>query len=201
MKVKSDQILIDTATNNPDGSPREPEEAPAARVILTDAEVSNGASAETPSGSIPASIVLESTAGEMATGFRYTCMNCKHFNAHAWSRLHQAWRMAPNDSIDAQQLNAIRAGLLTTQNADLASLHNDGQNYLDVEGAVQALGVCEPLSEIDGDIIIVHPLGGCPEMVRSPMKPQGLFDARDLDAEKRGSAVFDGLMRKAQGNV
>ncbi len=195
MEIKDDFIQIASTAIDADGNKLEPEEQPARRVLITDTQAKDQHGNVL--GAMDTSIVLESTAGEIAEGFRSFCSQCKHFDPDAWAKIRRAWSNPLHPEHKA--LNFIRSGLLQTRNAQLRDMHAGQDGDIDLEHAVALLGICHPLTEIKNDVIIVHPLSCCPDEVKGPSSPDGLFEDKSKDAEKRGSAAFDLLMRKAQG--
>ncbi len=196
MKIKADLLRIHNRALKVDGSIPEPEETPVDRVLVTEANTRGTNGREL--GTLNAELVMESSAGEIAGHMRRLCVNCKHFDPAQWERTRAAWEAGTPEQ--RSQVNAVRAALLETQNAQLHLMHSGADGDTDVEHALSFLGVCHPLTELERDAIIVHPLSSCPASLCSPSNPNGLFVAKDPVAEKRGSAEFDRIMQIAQGS-
>lgn len=198
MKIRQDLLRVRSNPYDDRGEKIEPEQQPAQRVLTTDAEVSMQGGAAV--GTLPTQIVYETTAGELARAMRHPCFSCKNFDARSWGRLYL--RMTdPTAPLDQrQELNAIRAALLTTRNAKLQNRHvSEKEGDMDPEHALSQLGICRPLTEIHGTPVIVHPLGGCPPEVCTTTEPNGLYDPKDTDADRMGSKTFDNVMKLATG--
>src|SRR3990167_1588919 len=163
MKIKSELLSIRRYPVMPDGTPVEPEQQPAARIIESEANA-NLRSGETV-GKIPVRFIFETTAGEAANQVRRLCRGCKHFKRKAWNRY-----VEENDSplapMEARQvMNEIRFALQNQQSEEIVNMHTvdtpDGPDF-DVEHALHSLGFCSVLSEIAKDQIVQHPLSSCP---------------------------------------
>lgn len=195
MKIKADLLRIHNKSLKSDGSIPEPEETPVDRVLVTESQARGTDGRNL--GVLPAEVVLQSTAGEVAEQMRRMCVNCKHYDQAQWERTRNAWESG--DLEHRSRVNAVRAALLETQNAQLHLMHAGVDGDTDVEHALSFLGVCHPLTELERDVIIVHPLSSCPASVCSSSNPNGLFSPKDPVAEKRGSVEFDRIMKIAQG--
>jgi len=190
MKVKQDFLRVQTSPFNAEtGERMEPEEKPTQRVIIAQETAVNQHGQAL--GNFNVAITADSSAGEIANKVRNMCFGCKHFNTHQWRKLQLKWEAGTME--ERQLLNNMRAGLLDTSNASINDMHTDQGGEMDIEAALGQMGVCESLTEIERDPIIVHPLGFCPPGLET------LYKAKDTEEEKRGSAAFDSIMRQAQG--
>jgi len=197
MKIKADLLRVKTGPYNHNGEKVEPEQQGVQRVIRTEFDANKKGEGKV--GVIPGEIIYNTTAGEVARAMRSPCFSCVHFNRKAWAQLFTYWNN-PDSPIDVRkQLNGLRASLLQTSNAEIVDKSMSQEGDMDVEHALSLMGVCEPLSEINRDPVIVHPLSHCPDEVISPTQPDGLYKPKSKDAEKMGSQVFDNVMRLAQG--
>lgn len=197
MKIKADLLRVRSVPVDDKGQKMEPEAQPAQRILKTDSEVTTRDGKKL--GSIPTDIVYETSAGELAQAMRHPCFQCKHFDQKAWFKLFRSWTDPGAPKAMREQLNAIRAALLTTNNAKLADQHVSQEGDMDVEHALSQLGICRVLTEVHNDAIIVHPTGGCPPEICTPTQPDGFYEAKDKDADRLGSQTFDNVMKLATG--
>lgn len=197
MKIKADLLRVKTGPYNHNGERVEPEQQGVQRVLVTefDANMKGGNKV----GSIQGEVIYNTSAGEVAQAMRSPCFSCAHFNRRAWAKLFAYWN-DPASPIDARRnLNGVRASLLQSGNSTIGEKSPGQDGEMDVEHALGLLGVCEPLSEMNRDPVIVYPNGHCPDEVCTPQQPNGLYKPRSADAERMGSQVFDNVMRLAQG--
>lgn len=197
MKIKKEFMRIGRLPGTVGGAKLEAEQQPAQRVQLVDANVTSNHGKQL--GTLPSEIVAEHSAGDLANIERAKCFGCKHFRNRDWLTVKHA--METGSIEKRMELNRIRAALLTTDNAVIHQVHdNDGET--DVEHAISMLGICGPLTEIDGkEAIVVHPLGTCPAEVCTPQRPTGLFEPKDQESKRAGSANYDQILRTAQGKT
>lgn len=199
MRIKADLLKIRNFPRDDVGNKIEPEQQPLQRVLVTDgAPVSMQGSGEV-KGTIPAEIVYNTSVGEFANALRRPCHSCKRFDTRWWLKMKALCEDPTGPKENRAWLNGIRAYLLETQNATIQSSHVSQEGDMDVEHALSVLGVCQPLTEINGDPVIVYPTGACPNEICTPDKPHGYYDAKDRDNERMGSSVYDDIMRKATG--
>jgi hypothetical protein len=191
MEVKSELLRVGMQVDG--GTKAEPEEVGVQRVLL--GNVPAGLHTGGAVGSIRGEIVAETTVGQLANQARHPCFTCLHFNNPAWMRLKSAWWQGTMQQ--RQTLNEIRAHLVAQGCAAFHDRHTGQDGELDVEHALNMLGVCEPLSEIKKDAIMVYPTNGCPDEVCSPTAPHGLYVPLNKDAERMGSQAFDSIMKLA----
>jgi len=184
----------------------EPEEAPARRVQWTSLDVnlapqlpdvvsrSGRPALEFPGATHVARsmspVTSEMQAGEAATLLRARCARCVNFRGDVWTETMRVWRAVPFT-------NARRRGL-ADMIKHLAGACVDGTpSTYDLKRAAIDLaswGVCEALTEERKDLIVVHPDACCPDGV-------AYYQDRDRDSRKEASAVFDRIMRMAQGRT
>jgi hypothetical protein len=200
MEIKGDVLVvssgkIDTVT----GDVVEPEQQVARRIITTDAEVAYASGEEIPSTGIATQIVFDSSVLEVATAAKGKCHNCKWFDTRTWHKT-----LAKADAPDAplavrQDVNTLRAQLLELQYYDAEN--RDEHDDLDVEMAMKSMGFCSALESVTKEATLVHPMAHCPDAVKSIDRPLGLYEPADAEAEARGAAVYDSLLRQAQGKT
>lgn len=197
LKIKADVLRIRNSALNAKGEKLEPEQQPAQRVLVTEFDASMQGGPK--KGAIKGEVVYESTAGQLAAAIRNPCWSCSHFDKVAWKRLHSAWGdpTAPIDS--RKQLNGIRAALLETSNAQIIEKSQTQEGDMDVEHAMGLLGICRPLTEIDGNPVIVSPKGGCPDSVCTPSQPDGFFRPKDRAVERSNASNYDTILNLARG--
>jgi len=196
MRIKADFLRVKPALAL-NGDKLEPEQMPMQRVMTTDVPASMQGGRTV--GTIPTEIITETSVGEIASAIRNPCFSCKRFNAVAWKKLFDRWNDPTSPIDERNQLNSIRAALLTTSNAKLQEAHIPEDNDMDVEHAIASLGMCEALTEVLSAPIIVHPTSGCPAEYCTPAQPNGFYKPKDRDHERMGSKVFDNVMRMATG--
>ena len=204
MDIKSDTLQVLPVTHSPDGKPLEPEERPAQRVLgVAVAPTGHIVPGQPVTIGVPTTINIEGTAGEFAQGFRHQCQSCIHFSPAAWQTLRAKWENSP-DLIERKFVNGIRGMLLSSGNAQLAERHMGQDEELDVEHALQAMGLCRALTEIFSDHYrqfapqIIHPLGGCP----AQPGPSGedltqLFTPKNRQAARAGAQAYDAVLHAA----
>lgn len=195
MKIKEEFFHVTNAPTTDAGDKAEPEQQTVSRILTTDSEVEGG-------GSVATQIITSSQALEFANAVRYHCGNCRFFDNRGW-RAFVAKADSPLSPMTVREdVNKIRGALLMTMNASVGSMHAGADGDMDVEHALQALGFCGPLGEIEkGDPVIVHPLASCPPELVSPANPAGLFKPRDNDSDAAGEAAYDLVMQRAAGRV
>jgi hypothetical protein len=201
LRIKADLLKVRSVPYDEAGQKVEPEQQPAARVMVIDGGAPVSMSRDQRNvGSIPASIIAETTAGEVANTMRSKCFQCKNFNTSAWKKLRLLWGNSSDPDV-FQKLNRVRYALLTTQNPEVVRRSEGMDGDFDVEHSISQLGVCEPLTEINRDAVIVSPISTCPDEVCTKDNPRGLFVPKDKEMERLGSAAFDQIMRMAEGKA
>lgn len=181
---------------NMKGEKLEPEQQPAQRVMATDAAVSMRGGPQV--GSIPTEIVADGTAGEFANAVRSKCFTCKHFDHKGWNQLRLYWGNSQNKDL-FEKLNKVRYALLTTQNPELARRSEGLDGDFDVEHSLTQMGICRPLTEMNGAAVIVSPISTCPDEVCTPAAPVGLYLPKDKEHERLSNVGYDKIMRMATG--
>jgi hypothetical protein len=139
-----------------------------------------------------AHIAHQTTAGELAQSVAARCMNCVHFDHDWWMRI----KRDAEDSGDKDRLfdlNIARGMLGTTGNAKVHEMHDDGSGDIDLEHALNSLGICKALTDHFKDHVITHPLSSCP--ADAPFA----FKAKRSLAERRAVAnAYDWILQSAQ---
>lgn len=202
----SDQANADRLEVIPAVAGTEPEEAPARHVQslpltvnlapqLPDVTERQGRPAldfpgAVAAGKLVAPVTAEMPAGEAAMLLRARCAGCLHFRNEDWRRIKRAWASSPPGSERRKGLQQMVAQLArsvcdyTPGPAEMAQASNDLSDW----------GTCGALSEERKDLVIVHPEACCPDGVM-------YYQARDEAAKRAGSAVYDRILRAAQGKV
>jgi hypothetical protein len=199
MKINADLLHISALPLKDDGTPAEPEEQTATRIIKTAAETEMNTGQAV--GEIPTQILAQSSVDVFARAVRAQCVTCKHFDNPGFLAL---FRQADHPLAPMQMresMNSLRAALLQTANADLQSSHQGMDGDMDVEHAIRALGFCRALTEQANDYVVVHPLSTCPDEIITPTSPDGFYQPKDNAAERAGNEAFDAIMRRAQGKT
>lgn len=206
MEIRADTISVVPATITPDGKPLEPEEAPAVRSIQvsTPLAFNNGTIIRPDS---PASFDYATTAGELATGLRFRCASCVHFNAKRWQKLKHEYEWS--SSIEERKfVNEVRASIEQVLPVGEREKHIDEQTgELDVEHAMMSLGICDALTDEWSRLmnekfpVLMHPLAGCPDVnpLGQPQSPP--FRPRDTAADRAAARAYDGILGMAQGKA
>lgn len=201
MKIRADLLRVSTNGMNADGSKAEPEQQVVQRVIRTEAPLTDRLTQKTV-GSIPAEIVASSgTAQVMAQAVSSLCGSCRHFDNEEFVKTIAAADHPLANMEQRQAVNAIRAGLLQTQNAKLGEMHSGLDGDMDVEQAVKACGFCTALTEHYNEPIGVHPLSTCPAEVRTKESPLGFFQPKDRSAARIAGKNYDAVMNQAAGKL
>ncbi len=199
--AKSDLLQVIPEPVAPDGTHLEPEERPARRLILEAAPIglTNGQSL---GGSVPASMSLESTVGEMATQLRHACRSCAHWNHPAWVKLKRSCEKSTLPE-NRRFVEKTRRLLLMYVDDALA----EDENYAELEEMLEGeFGLCTAMTEIFSKVegkpepAITHALAGCPDEVVGGENLALLYKPTNNRAELReGEASFDKLMSMALG--
>lgn len=122
--------------------------------------------------------------------------NCKNFDQATWKKLRLFWGNSSDKEL-FEKLNRVRMALLTTRNMEISRRSEGQDGDFDVEHAITQLGICQPLTELQGAAVIVSPISTCPDHVCSKERPTGLFTPKDREHEKMGSDAYDAIMRVA----
>lgn len=192
MDIKDQTVQVAALPFDEHGNKLEPEQQPAKVTQSGAAPLVHGGENK---GALPISIEQHLTAGALAATIRDPCGSCKHFDRTAWLK-YVKFLQSTYDGRNV--LNNVMANLIDTQNMSVQDLHRspiDGD--FDTTHAVNSLAACRILSEIEKDVVAVHPLGVCPPELRSVDRPRGMYVAVDKDTERAGSAAFDTVMKAA----
>lgn len=198
LKIRSDVLKVARGpVFNTKGDKAEPEQQPAQRVMTVEggAPVSGSRDAKQ-LGAIPMQIVAETDAGTAALAMRSKCFLCKNFDTATWKKLRLFWGNSSDKEL-FEKLNRVRMALLTTRNMEISRRSEGQDGDFDVEHAITQLGICQPLTELQGAAVIVSPISTCPDHVCSKERPTGLFTPKDREHEKMGSDAYDAIMKVA----
>jgi len=197
--IKSDMLHIQHHSAADDGSKIEPEQQPAQRVIEADGEVEMRSGGVV--GSMPVRIISDMTAGSLAMVVRSRCRTCKNFDRTSWRKMVRKADEVDAPAIEKASAMMVRDALLMTDNADVidANTVSPTEPDFDVEAALNSMGICHALTEFKRDLIVVHPLSGCPTEVATPERQEGFYTPRSNEAERLAQAKYDEVMRAAQG--
>lgn len=185
MKTKNPRLEVQH------GVADEPEEQPARIVLDNEIPVNIGRGPNDPNaqsvGDMAGVVTIDGTAGGFANDLRTNCGLCKHFDHDAWRKLHAAWGAPLASPEQKTALADITAAAIQTITGGDASPAAVGE-------ALAMCGICHPMTEEGGQAAIV---------VSGPWTPCGgaYFKPRGLAEEKASSAIFDAIMRVAQGRV
>lgn len=197
MKIRRDLIRVATTAVDKHGNIVEPEQQPAQRRLESSADVGYHGIAGSQLGQMPLTVVTEKDAGTFAQEARGRCMGCKLFDQEAW----KLWKAKLQSSADGMKaLNEVRFRLFESGNGTLGEMHyNPQQQEMDLEHALSFLGICQGLTEVHNDVIIVHGVGFCPDEVKGEGRPLGLFVPASKEDERRGSQLYDQILNAAMG--
>lgn len=193
--IESDVLRVSVNTHHPEtGEKLEPEEKPAQRILGTHAPVEHGQGPMAVGvGSMPTQVIVEAPAIELAKGAREMCMGCKNFDNRAWFELFRAKSSTISGREELEQLCEF---LGFTNNGEIFM---DGEGEVDLAETLKNCGICHPLTEVLGEPLIVSPISSCPKTLADGRPFESCFEPASNEAEKRGTAVFDAVMRQAQG--
>jgi hypothetical protein len=180
MKITGDFYKVETGIGIAQGGAKpEPEERPVDRILTTEMDVGVTTLEAGLPGRKPIKRTLQGELAVRGTVAEYTqeatmkkCMYCKHFNRSRWLRTLTRMKNDPGGAL-GDQLNGIRGGLLMTQNASLATKHEDEDGSLDVEQTLVSLGICDaysapvnPSKPGDEDPwLLLHGMSSCPAAI------------------------------------
>lgn len=192
MKIDNQQVQVSPLPFDEHGERIEPEQQPAKIIQTGSAPLTLGGGL---AGALPINIEQHLTAGALAATLRDPCSTCKNFDRTTWLKQLKVLRSSHEGR---GAVNAIMAGLLGTNNVEVEDMHRGEDGEFDTDHAVASLGICRILTEVHNDMVVVHPLGVCPNEMRSYQKPRGAYEAKGRDEERAGSAAFDVIMRAAE---
>lgn len=207
MKIRREVFSVASGVRDAEtGEKAEPEQQPTRILHQTSMETSlnvNGAAGQAGKvGTIPLIVTHDAPAGEMAQEMYARCSRCKWFRQKAWQALVAKCDFPTAPLMERQAINEVRSALLLTRNA---AIYDQGEvnGDFDVEHVLRThMGLCEPLSSLKKDYVVVHQDGCCPEEVkRPPNPPQGFFKARDSEARREATAAYDSVMQAANGKI
>ena len=182
----------------------EPEEAPARRIQALPMQVNlSGGSPEVemrsgrPALSFPRAVPIgqkispitsEMPAGEAAKLLRERCANCLHFRSADWQATKKVWENAPPGS--SRKIGFTKMAIQLAR-----SVLDRPPEIRDLARAAHDLsfwGLCGALSEERSDLVIVHPEACCPD-------GRAYYQPRNDEADRAASAVYDRILKAAQG--
>lgn len=203
MKFKEEVFKVIPATHDEGGAKLEPEERPMERRLVADGlpislNTSGPHLTQPPVARLQHDTVvtIEGTVGEFAHGLRHLCASCTYFDNELWMKRKREWETG--DISLRKQLNVLRGMLLESQNATIQEMHRGADDDMDVEHALNSLGICRALSEIQQDDIIMHPLAGCPDFAHDA-HGNSLYKPKNREMAQRSTEVYDAIMKAALG--
>jgi hypothetical protein len=186
-----------------DGTKGEPEQQPTRTLVQSTMAASlrtsgaGGAAGQV--GNIPLLITHDAPAGEMASVLAARCSRCAWYRNKAWKNLVAECDFPTSPLMKRQAINEVRSALLLTRNAAIID-QGEVEGDFDVEHVMRAhMGLCEALSSVKKDYVVVHKDGCCPEEVKNAGQPSGYFKPRDSEAKKEAQAVSDRVLLTANG--
>lgn len=198
MRIKRDVFAVASGVRAADGTKAEPEQQPTRTLIETSMPIN------TPQGaaSMPMLLTHDAPAGEAAQALSARCISCKWFRRRAWAQLVEECDFPTAPLMKRQAINEVRSALLLTKNASITEPGEDKDGDFDVEHVMRThMGLCEALSNVRKDYVVVHMTGCCPDDVKSPSQPVGYFTPRNSDVKKAIDAHRDEVLNKAAGKI
>ena len=198
MKIRRDVFAVASGVRaEGTGEKAEPEQAPTQIIQETTmpAALKTGGNV----GNMKMLVTHEAPAGEMAQALAAKCVRCKWFRNKAWRQLVEECDFPTAPLMKRQAINEVRSALLLTRNAAIVE-QGEVDGDFDVEHVMRAhMGLCEALSSLKKDYMVVHKDGCCPEEVKGPQAPVGYFTPKDSEARKEAEAVRDNVLLAAAG--
>lgn len=201
MKIAGEFVEVAHVPRDETGTKVEAEEQPAREVTPTPVEANAGSSALAPGeaapvGTMRGSIVVETTAGDMAQDTATRCDLCDHFRHDDWLK-HLA---AIADTKEGQrQIDKLRGTLLgyaldtTDEDGVVHRREIEPEDLLRINMAIRDdFGICVAFTESTGMVTACAHYGGCPA-------DDPRFKMRDRSAQRIASAGYDRILRLAQG--
>lgn len=193
MRIRREVFAVAKGVTDTEGQKGEPEQQPTRLQVESKMAISAGGQAST----IPMYITHDAPAGEVARELAAQCSRCRFFRKRAWQQLLSECDFPTAPLMKRQAINEVRSALLMTRNAAITE-PGDVDGDFDVETVMKShMGLCEPLSNLKQDYVVVHMSGCCPEEVKNPASPVGYFQPRDRKARKEAAAVYDNVMKAA----
>lgn len=195
MDIKGETIQVVPLTHDEKGDKLEPEQAPARRLLDVSERITLTNQGVQSDAALPMSVSVEMPAHELAIGMSQPCFSCRHFDQKAWYE----YRRAREATLDGrEEMARYKAELIRSTNA--APTFDPVTGNVDVEFAMQSMGVCRPLTEACNDITVVYPVSTCPATLPNSLTPfPRCYVPRTSDDARQSSATFDQIMRTAQG--
>lgn len=197
MEIKGEKIEVVPLTRDEKGDKIEPEQAPARRLLDVSDRVTLTNNGTKTDQTLPISISVEMPAHELAIGMSQPCFSCRHFDQKAWYE----YRRSREATVDGrEEMARYKAELVRSTNA--APTVDPVSGDVDVEFALQSMGVCRPLTEACGEVTIVYPVSTCPANLPKTGEPfPRCYVPRTSDDARQSTATFDRIMRTAQGRI
>lgn len=205
MKIRREVFAVATGVREAKtGEKGEPEQQPTRILRETSMNVTvngngvNGAHGAT-LGRMKAIVTHDAPAGEMAEDLAARCVRCKWFRVKAWQDLVTKCDFPTAPLMERQAINEVRSALLLTRNAAIID-QGEVEGDFDVEHVMRAhMGLCEALSSMKKDYVVVHKDGCCPEEVKNAQAPAGYFKPKNSEAKKEAQAMSDRVLLAANG--
>lgn len=206
MKVNEDFLRVNVGpVDRVHGAAPEPEERPVEHVMDTTIAAKLGDSPNDPNA-VPldmpgdARVIAETTVAETARGLSEQCQHCRDFDRKGWLALKQKWATGTKE--EQLKLNDVRGCLMDSGNAavvEMSPARPDKRDEMDVEHALNLLGICRAFSPLFREEIIIHPLATCPSTGPNGELLPRMFKARDRRAAVAAGQAKDVVLRTAQG--
>jgi hypothetical protein len=197
MKIKADKLKIVSGARDVGGHKIDPEAQPLARELSVDMPANLGGKHV---GSLPSTVVFETTAGEYANAMRSPCFNCKHWDDAGARELIRRWD-ASNAPLEKRSfVNQMRGNIIGTKDPEFIRKHMvTPQGELNVNHALMSQGICRALTEIQGDVVFTSPDCHCPDDLCGPGRPSGLHEPKSAQIERHVTQAYDAIMKRAAG--
>lgn len=199
MKLRMDRLKIQSGGTDAKGHKVDPEGQILEREIAIQADMTHGG--RPIAGSIPTSVVFETTAGQFAEAMRSPCWNCKFFDNKGSQDLIRRWDASDAPKDKRSFVNQMRGNIIGTKDPEFIKRHMTGEGEISVNHALMSLGICRALTEIQGDVVFVDPTSTCPDELCGPGRPNGMWESKDAAAERHGNKIYDGIMKRAAGQL
>jgi len=194
MKISNDILRVYKGSTAPDGTPMDSGERPAQRALIVDAVAHNPQGDEL--GPTHAAVTYDAPLETLAQEVRSRCRDCVHFDRRAWLKLAREYGSSP-DMAKRKVVAEVREKLYLLTDIESNDMHQTQEGDYDVDQALVAMGICHPLTEIEREPIVVHPLAGCPLNLSNGSPAPFLFAPKDAPTDERINAAFDSIMEQA----